>query len=189
MKKILMLIVSVCLLASCTPNEQKPVEEPMNNGGQVTEEKKNEKTDKIIEKDTEKKDVSEFELLGQYNGTMDGGETEACISLYTSAMRDKRGNLMWDDTQEWILTAETADGSYTLYDGRINGRAYMSVFDSYGENSDAVVINLHLFANTSNEIREYRFENGAFVEKISYTTDNSFSGGIGELYNSVPQYK
>lgn len=186
MKKILILAVSLCLLAACTPNEKKTTEEV---GGEtaVTENKNEDKVYRKIKIDAEERDFSETELLGQYNTELDGMGT--VVSLYTSAMRDKRGNLMWDDTQEWILTAETADGSYTLYDGRINGRAYMSVFDSYGENSDEIVISLHLFANTFNEIREYRFENGEFEENISYTTDDSFSEGIGELYNSVPQYK
>ena len=174
MKKILALVTALSMLIACTQTE------PVVNDEPIVDEPV------VIEKDKEHKNLDNFELLGQYIAEVDG---ETNISLYTSAMRDKKGELMWDDTQEWVLIADTASGSYTLYDERINGRAYMNVYKSYGDNSEETVIGLHIFGNSFNETREYRFSGEGFIETVSYTTDENSTHGISELYNSMPQYE
>ena len=179
MKKILAVIFAVCTLTACTPAEQVINEEPVVQKEDV----------KFINKAEEDKNLYNFELLGQHTVEIDGIEKETCISLYTSAMRDKKGELMWDDTQEWVLRAETAVGNYVLYDERANGRAYMKVFNSYNDDGDEIIINLHIYANTYNEIREYRFNGEAFEERIRYTTDETSKQGISELYTSIPDYE
>ena len=179
MKKILSVIFAICMLTACTPTEPVMNDEPMVQTEDV----------KIITKSGEDKNLDNFELLGQHTVAIDGIEKETCISLYTSAMRDKKGELMWDDTQEWVLRAETAFGHYVLYDERTNGRAYMKVFNSYNDDGDEIIINLHIYANTYNEIREYRFNGEAFEERIRYTTDETSTQGISELYSSIPDYE
>ena len=179
MKKILFAIFAICMLTACTKTEPVINDEPV-----VQEENV-----KIISMAGEDKSLDNFELLGQHTVAIDGIEKETCISLYTSAMRDKKGELMWDDTQEWVLSAETALGNYMLYDERINGRAYMKVIDSYNDDGDEIVINLHIYANTYNEIREYRFNGEEFEERICYTTDETSTQGISELYSSIPDYE
>ncbi len=179
MKKILSVIFVICMMTACTSTEPVINDEPLVQAEDV----------KLIVKTQEGENLDGFELLGQHTADIEGIEKETSIGLYTSAMRDKKGELMWDDTQEWVLRAETGFGHYVLYDERINGRAYMKVLNSYNDEGDEVVINLHIYANTYNEIREYRFNGEEFEERICYTTDESSKQGISELYTSIPDYE
>ena len=184
MKKFLAILLSVCTLCACTPKEPVSNDNVAGNEEQQIEEKV-----RTIAKSEEANDFSKFELLGQYTALVDGIEEEVCFNLFTSAQRDKTGELMWDDTQEWILTADTAFGRYILFDERINGHAYMKVLKSYNENSEATIINLHIYANTYNEIREYRFNKDVFEERKLFTTDDNSTQGISELYSTIPEYE
>ena len=78
----------------------------------------------------------------EYSADITGDGEDDMITLYTSVQRDMSGELMWDDTQEWVLQAETAEGVYDLYDERIHGNAYMNVADFYNEDGDIKVISL-----------------------------------------------
>ena len=184
MKKILMLIIVLSMVCACTPTKNVTTNETVETPGTVTpvkEEKVN-----IIEKSNEEMSFDNFELLGQYDVQID--EDVEC-NLYTSAQRDKKGELMWDDSQEWVLEAKTSLGTYVLYDERISGRAYMNVINSYNDDQEETIINLHIYANTYNEIREYRFNGEAFEERLIYSTDETSNQGIGELYTSIPSYE
>ncbi len=175
MKKILCLVLAMLMLCACTRTE--PVINEIDNP--QTEDSVN-----VIAKSNEEINYDDYELLGHYIT-----DEKAEVSLYTSAKRDKKGNLMWDDSQEWVLTARMSDGIYMLYNSRINGRAYMKVMKSYNENSEETLINLHIYANTHNEIREYSFNGEDFEERIRYTTDGTSKHGISELYTSIPDYE
>ena len=65
----------------------------------------------------------------------------------------------------------------------------MNVSDYYNGGEEEKVISLYIFANTFNEIREYRFDGENFVEEIVYSTDSAAKEGIGMLYSSVPKYE
>ena len=179
MKKILAIMLIMCMITACTQTEPVINDEPVIETENM----------KLINKTEEVKNLDKFELLGHQSVEIDGIENETSIGLYTSAMRDKKGELMWDDTQEWVLRAETEAGNYVLYDERTNGRAYMKVFNSYNDNGDEIIINLHIYANTYNEIREYRFNGEAFEERICYSTDETSTQGISEIYTSIPDYE
>lgn len=185
MKKILAIMLVLCMMTACTPNEP-VVNENVDNPEIVTpvEDKFN-----LIRKSNEDINYNDYELLGHYITDIDGIDEEVDISLYTSAQRDKMGNIMWDDSQNWFLTAKISDGIYMLYNERINGRAYMKVMKSYNDNSEETLINLHIYANTHNEIREYSFNGENFEERIRYTTDGISKQGISELYTSIPDYQ
>lgn len=187
MKKILMLLLVLCMVSACTPTEPVTTDEVIETPQTVTP-VENEKVN-LIEKSNEEINYDDFELLGQYAVKIEGIDEDAEVNLYTSAERDKKGELMWDDSQEWVLDVETAFGTYVLYDERINGQAYMKVIKSYNDDSDETIINLHIYANTYNEIREYRFGGEFFEERILYTTDETSTQGISELYTSIPSYQ
>ena len=177
------ILASICLvgimLCGCKPTvvEQTPNQEELDP-----------KT-KVISISTTPKDVTKWEPLGKFLTDVDGDDEDDKIVLYTSAKRDKNGDLMWDDTHEWILCVETKNGVYELYDERIHGNAYMSVSDHYNDNNEEKVISLYVSANAVNEIREYRFLENTFSETIAYTTDDTASGGINTFYSSVPSYE
>ena len=186
MKKILILLLTLCMITACTPTES-VVNETVDNTetvAPVEEDKFN-----LIRKSNEEINYDDYELLGHYTTEVDGIDEDVEVKLYTSAQRDKMGNLMCDDSQNWFLTVETSDGVYMLYNERINGQAYMKVMKSYNDNSEETLINLHIYANTHNEIREYSFNGKDFEERIRYTTDETSVHGISELYSSIPQYE
>ena len=185
MKKIsLFLITCLCFmaLAGCNENSNPtPIvtDEPTPPVEQVT---------KISVSDAPT-DVENYEPLGKYEIDIIKDGNEEIITLYTSAQRDMRGNLMWDDTQDWVLQVEAGGGVYELYEERIHGNAYLNVSDYYNDGEEEKVITLLIAGNTFNEIREYRFDGEAFVEVIKYTTDDTANEGIGTLYTSVPRYE
>ena len=185
MKKILAVMLLLCMMTACTSAEQ-VANENIDNPEIVTP---LEDKFRLIKKSNEDINYGDYELLGHYKTNIDGIDEEVDINLYTSAQRDKMGNLMWDDSQDWFLTVEASDGLYMLYNERINGKAYMKVMKSYNDNSEETIINLHIYANTHNAIIEYRFNGQDFEERIRYTTDETSTHGISELYSSIPQYK
>lgn len=184
MKKILLVIMTVFMLTAC--GDSKPVEvNPDDIMNPVQD-----KFGNIIRISYQYLNYDEFELMGQYYIDNLGSETkEACVSLRTTAQRDKNGEMMWDDSQEWALDVATEKGCYVLYDQRINGRAYVNVYKAYNEGKEENVISLYIFGNTYNEVREYRFDGENFIETISYTTDEFANEGISEIYSSFPDYE
>ncbi len=182
MKKILVLVTALIMLTACTPTE--PVVNENIDNPEPVEDRFN-----LITKSNEDINYDDYELLGHYTVDIDGIDEEVDISLYTSAQRDKMGNIMWDDSQDWFLTAKVSDGVYMLYNGRINGRAYMKVMKSYNDNLEETLINLHIYANTHNTIMEYSFNGENFEERIRYTTDETSKHGVSELYTSIPDYE
>lgn len=134
-------------------------------------------------------DTNDYEPMGKYTLDITGDGTEDLVTLYTSAQRDNRGEMMWDDTQEWILSVETENGVYELYKERIHGFAYINIADYYKKSGDEKVISAHIFGNAFNEIREYSYTDNLFAEKIVYSTDKTAVDGINTIYSSIPSYE
>ena len=150
MKKLLMLLVCVLTLGMTFGCANNNTEEPIENITKIE-----------VSADV---NVSGYELLGEYSCDIIGGVNEDDIKLYTSAKRDKKGELMWDDSQGWVIICETDNGVYELYNERIHGNAYMMVSDFYNDGQEEKVITLLVESNTAYEIREYRYKDGVFVE-------------------------
>ena len=179
------LIMSL-LLCGCTAEQGKTdnqqTQEPIQTAEALKETKK-------INVTSTPKDVGKWEPLGRYSVDMTGDGEDDTITLYTSAQRDMRGEIMWDDTQEWVLRVETAEGVYDLYNERIHGNAYMNVADFYNKAEDSKVISLIIAGNSFNEIREYSFNGKEFEENIAYSTDDTTEEGINSFYSSIPAYE
>ena len=135
------------------------------------------------------KDVGKWEPMGKYTADVNDDGEDDIITLYTSAQRDNRGEMMWDDTQEWVLRVETADGVYDLYDERIHGYAYLSVSDAYNKDKDQKLISLYISGNSFREVRDYMYDSDKFTETVAYSTDDFAAEGISEIYTSIPQYE
>ncbi len=184
MKKVLLVILTVFMLTAC--GDSKPVAVDPNDIMNPVQNRLGE----MIGISYEYLNYDEFELMGQCYVEKLGGETrDACVSLRTTAQRDKTGKMMWDDSQEWALDVATEKGCYVLYDQRINGRAYIDVYKAYNEDSEEYVISLYILGKTYNEVREYRFDGENFIETISYTTDEVATEGISEIYSTFPDYE
>ena len=184
MKKILLVIMAVFMLTAC--GDSKPVsvdpDDIMN--------KVQSRYGEMISISKVYLNYDEFELMGQcYVDAFGDGTRQSCVSLRTTAQRDKNGEMMWDDSQEWALDVATEKGCYVLYDQRISGRAYLNVYKAYSEESEEYVISLYINGKTYNEVREYRFDGEYFNETVSYTTDEVATQGISEIYSSFPDYE
>lgn len=179
-KKILAAVIGCVMLCGCVPN------------GQTSEQSESPKPTEAVKKintTASPKDTSDFEPMGRYETDITGDGSEDLITLYTSAERSENGEMLWDDTQEWLLSAETENGVYELYSERIHGFAYMNVADFYKETGDEKVVSVYIAGNAVNELREYSFSDNAFNENIAYSTDKTAKEGINSLYSSIPEYR
>lgn len=192
MKKNL-LIISLLLCAALSGcfgrelNHSEPKESQNPASTQTAEaEKKKTKDIRVI---SSPKDVSAWEPMGKYTADVTGDGEDDIITLYTSAQRDRKGEMMWDDTQEWVLRVEAAEGVYDLYDERIHGYIYMSVSDVYDKDEDKKLISLYADGNSFHEIRDYMYNGNKFTETVAYSTDDLSTEGISEIYSSIPRYE
>ena len=114
--------------------------------------------------------------------------TKDRIVLATSAKTEK-GEIMWDDSQDWTLAVVTDNGVYNLYSEYISGRLYFEVNDYYLQGIETQAITLYIFDGAKREIRNYTFEDDGFVENILFTTDDVSTAGINNNFSSFPEYK
>lgn len=130
-----------------------------------------------------------YEPVARYTTNIISEENEDIITLYTSAQRDMRGDMMWDDTQDWVLQVKTGNEVRELYKQRLHGSVYFNVSDYYNDGIDEKVITLFITTNASNEIREYRYNGENYIETVVYTSDEAANEGIGRHYTSIPMYE
>lgn len=182
-----LIVISASGCNTLPQGQNTPSDNPQNSSESSSQPEENKKTK--ISVTPSPIDVNGYEALSKcmYDVINDGNED--IITLYTSAERDMTGEMMWDDTQEWVLQVETDKGVYDLYDERIHGRAYLNVSDYYNDGDEQKVISLYIAGKSFNEIREYRFDDGKFIEETAYSTDNNANEGIGTLYSSIPDYE
>ncbi len=65
---------------------------------------------------TDRLDTSDLTLLDSVKVDIDNDNKEEIIELYTTAQRDKDGEMMWDDGQKWFLLVHDEDKEYILFD-------------------------------------------------------------------------
>lgn len=189
MKKTLLLtgMLLCAAVSGCSlVNNSNPTESQSPEPSHTAEAIKNTRDIKVV---SSPKDVGTWEPMGKYTADITGDGEDDIITLYTSAQRDVRGEMMWDDTQEWVLRVETAEGVYDLYDERIHGCAYMSVSDVYNKDDEQKLISLYISGNSFREVRDYTYNSEKFTETSAYSTDDLSSEGISEIYSSIPQYE
>ena len=185
-KKISLFLVVILVLAvsfGCTPKE-KP-SEIIAPGNVVDNEDTQDNDDPIKEPEgtiieaTTKVDVSGLSLLDSYIIDFDNNGTDETISLYTAAEKDSKGEIMWDDGQNWKLLVEGTDKDYVLFDdyvqlGSIKFYVYTSDDDFYITTIQAGTASL--------TITEYRFnkESNSFISNVKFET----KGNVNMLHSS-----
>ncbi|MDR7855366.1 hypothetical protein [Tissierella sp.] len=181
---VVMLILSVAV--ACTPKEKvNEPESPVDVIGQENpqedpsdEELESEPKGTIIEA-TNKVDVAKLSLLDSYIFDIDGDGTEETISLYTAAEKDSKGEIMWDDGQNWKLLVEGVDKDYVLFDdyvqlGTIKFHVYTSDDDFY--------VSTIQTGTASLKFTEYSFdkETKNFISNVKFET----TGNVNMLHSS-----
>ena len=134
--------------------------------------------------------TNEWTVLGSYNYQITTEGKKDRLIIGTSAT-NKNGEMQWDDSQFWTVAVISEEGAYNLfYTGtRIQGRVYAELNVCYVNGVSTPVITVYVFSGNDREIRNYIYNGEVFVESIEYTTKNFSTGGINNMYGTMPEYK
>lgn len=145
---------------------------------------------KIITASEDSKIGEGWSKVGSYGYDIDSDGTEENISLCTSAKKNKNGEFMWDDSQQWVLEVTDGIETFTLFDEYLPlGNIYFEVADYYDEEGNEIpCIMLVESSSTNFTVIRYTFnsEENTFAENIVFNSDNESSGGINQRYSSFP---
>ena len=121
--------------------------------------------------------------LREYAIDLDGDGAEEKIQLNTAAQRDENGDILWDDSQDWLLLVEDQNAYYPLFAEPVQiGMVYFNVF--YDEN-DLPKISLLLSAGASMRITNYYYDDAL----NGYKAENVYEeNSINSMYSTIPYY-
>lgn len=118
-------------------------------------------------------------LLESTENDITGDEVSETISMYTSAVKDEAGNLMWDDGQYFLVTVKKGDKTFTLFNERVQiGRVYFTVFAG---DTSGVFITMSSFSGIRFEQYIYNQEEDSFIGTTLYSTE-----GLNVVYSTMP---
>ncbi len=198
MKKLLslLMVLTVLLTAGCQkvstllePKEEAKQDEPVVVPTQipqvpVTEEESVTK----IALSQELKMTNDWTILGSYNYFLTSQEKKDRLIIGTSA-ENKNGEMQWDDAQYWTVAVISEDGAYNLFFRRMQGRVYAELNVCYINGIATPLVTIYVFSGNDREVRNYIYDGEFFVESIEYTTKNFSTGGINNMYGTIPEYK
>lgn len=112
------------------------------------------------------------------------------ITLSVSA-QTQNGEILWDDSQEWALEAQDAEGHYyTLVDQRIGmGNVYYEVAEIYREDKAVPAVTAFITTGSGFDVRQYVYTGSGFEENIIYSSQQMEKDGVNTMYSSIPYYK
>lgn len=123
--------------------------------------------------------------IKEFNVDLDRDSKEDNIGLYTTAERDKQGNLMWDDGQKWLLLVQSGDKFYSLLSEYVQlGSVYFTV-SKYSEDT-VMKVTVIVPTGTNLKMLSYSFDKNqqGFIEEPIYNSkEDNF------IYTSIPDYR
>lgn len=122
-------------------------------------------------------------MLGEYSFDLDGDDNEEKISLYTAAERDKDGQMMWDDGQNWLLFVQDEEAYYPLFEQYVQlGETYFTVSEKPDEMPLIAVVTV---TNFNLSVINYRYDTvqHAYVEEAAFNTQSHIL-----RYSTIPHY-
>jgi|GEM_PF-1674867 len=123
--------------------------------------------------------------LAAYEGDLDGDGQDEQLLLYTSAERDSKGNIMWDDGQKWLLSVEDGSGFYPLFHEYVQlGSVYFNVAGF--ENSPIPKVTVLLSTGAGMTLNHYSYEPEQKGFRIEPVYD---SKAVNRLFTSLPEYR
>ncbi len=136
----------------------------------------------------ELKMTNDWTILGSYNYELTKEDKKDRVIIGTSA-QNKNGEMEWDDSQYWTVAVISEDGAYNLFFRRMQGRVYTEVNTCYVNGVSTPIVTVYAFSGNDREIRNYVYDGEFFVETIEYTTKDFSTGGINNMYGTIPEYK
>ena len=190
MKKLLLIVVSILVLSSCSPRNniaERQTTVPMEYEASETP--------------TPTPDEFKYIEVAVTENTASEGMTKICdsdcfflskddadnVALYTSAQRGEDGRLQYDDSAEYLLEVTSSTGKvYTLFDNRIsNGSVYFDIVE-FSQKPYIIVRNI----STAGDYTEIF----CAAEKSIFKTNELNLNTLKEqetnlIYTSVPLYR
>jgi len=182
-KLLLVLTLVVLAVSACNKNTdvtEKPVTEP-------TIEDKAE----VIKSTEISADVLSWNEVASYTGDLDGDGTDEKIMLVTSADRDRDGDFLWNDGQNWALYIDDREEDYLLFNQYLSaGYPYFEISDYYMKDGAEPKINITVSTGSGFSVLNYGFSktDGGYVKTVVYDTAKITEGGINRRYSSFPEY-
>ena len=134
--------------------------------------------------------TNDWTIMGDFRYNITNRSEEDRVVLATSA-KHNGDEMEWDDSQYWTLAVIAEDGAYNLLSQRMQGYVYAEVNEGFINGITTTIITAYVFSNADRDIRNYIYdaERVLFVEYQEYTTKNFSTGGINNLFTSMPEYK
>lgn len=134
--------------------------------------------------------TNDWTIMGDFRYNITNRGEEDRVVLATSA-KHNGDEMEWDDSQYWTLAVIAEDGAYNLLSQRMQGYVYAEVNEGFINGITTTIITAYVFSNADRDIRNYIYdaERDLFVEYQEYTTKNFSTGGINNLFTSMPEYK
>lgn len=173
MKKFTLLFLVMSLLVvsfGCNKVEEQPkdpvVETPVEEPKEPTD------APEVVIKPVDKVDVENLTVLDEYSFDFDNDGEEETIAMYTVAQRDSKGEIIWDDGQNWLFVVHDTDKDYVLIDeyvqlGSIDFNIFIIEEEFYIAAYSARTASLSL------KLFQYDSENDTFKLTVPYNTDGN----------------
>ena len=129
-------------------------------------------------------DTKSMTKLDKFTYDLDLDNSEEWIELYTAAVRNEKGEMLWDDGQKWLLVVWDGEKAYPLLSEYVQlGSIYFTISDNgVGE---ATNINVMINTGSGHSLRAYTFskDRDAFIGGTIYNSkDTNF------IHSSIPGY-
>ncbi|MCX7714568.1 MAG: hypothetical protein N2171_02420 [Clostridia bacterium] len=127
--------------------------------------------------------------VSTYSCDIDEDGQDEIISLYTSAGKDKKGKILWDDGQNWVLEMHDGNEYYTLFSGYVQlGNLYFEVSDYYKDSGTTPVVTLIESESANFKVINYMYDvkEKHYTQKIVFDSASDASGGINRKFSSIP---
>lgn len=137
---------------------------------------------------TDKSPVDEksWSLIDEYPDAVKIDGVDFSVKLYIDAPVDERGDIVYDDGQQWALIVTDGTRYYTLLDKRIQlGEINFEVSDYYTETETISGITAIESTSTSFVLSRFELVGNTFVERIIYDTDDDSDAGINRRYSTI----
>ncbi len=166
---LMMIMTLVFALFGCTP-ATKPVDGPA---------EPIEEPDGQIIKPVDKVDIENLTILDEFEFDFDKDEEMEKISMLTTAQKDSKGEIAWDDGQNWMLIVQDKDKDYVLVDEYVQlGMIDFNVFtideefyiSTYSPRTASLTLNIY----------QYDRDNDSFI----MTTPYNPSGNVNMIKTS-----
>jgi len=143
-----------------------------------------------IEASTLPANVLDWTEVSRYTGDVDGDGANENVVLVTEAKKDKNGEFLWNDGQDWAVFVEDTNGVYILLDKFVQaGSVYFDVSDYYMNDGAQPKILITETTGAGLVLKTYTYsetENG-YVEETIYDTGAVTEAGINRRFTSFPE--